>query len=458
MTTLPADRLDDLVAARRAQAGLPGVAACIVAGDGPAWFSGQGWTDIDRGSAPTERSLGRVASVTKTFTATAILQMRDRELLSLDDPVEKHLPEFGAVREAGGRRANATIRRLLTHRSGLVTESPPTRWDGPDGPDFPSSEALFAALPETAVVIPADSGFKYSNLAFALLGEVVARLAARPYAEHVQTEIFDPLGMSDSTFAPEARHRPLVMSGYSPGEHTDRPVPAPVAPLRGLTAAGQLYTNVHDLAEWVAFQLRGDGRARDGRQILRVDSHTESFRPLYVEPDLLAGQCLAWRVTRVGDHVFHNHGGSVHGFNSSIGFHRPSRTGVIVLTNLWPTTAAAELAFELLDTAIGGPAARWWPRPADAPPSPVPAALLPLLGRYRTEPGIVMDVEWRDGAIRFSSPAGAFPLHTPAVLEPMAGRDGAFRVLTGRAAGEELTFDPTTRSFELGGFPYRRVQ
>ena len=457
MPVLPADRLQDLVSAKRVEAGLPGVVAGVVAVDGLAWSSAQGWADIEQGSAPTDRSLGRVASVTKTFTATAILQLQGRGLLSLDDPVEMHVPEFGAVRETGGRRADVTIRRLLTHRSGLVTESPPTRWGGSDGPAFPSSETLLAALPDTAVVIAADSAFKYSNLAFALLGEVIARRSGRPYAEHVQAEIFDPLGMGDSTFAPDGRRQSLVMTGYSPGEYTDRPAPAPVAPLRGLTSAGQLYTNVHDLAEWVAFQLRGDGLARDGRRILDAGSHAESFRPLYVEPDLIAGQCLAWRVTRIGEHVFHNHGGSVHGFNTSVGFHRPSMTGVIVLTNLWPTIAAAELAFELLDLAIGGPAVRTWPRPADAPPSAAPDALRPFTGRYRTEPGIVMDVEWRDGALRFMSPARAFPLHTPAVLEPIAGRDGAFRVLTGRGAGEEVQFAPSSGSFDLGGFTYHRT-
>ena len=458
MPTLPADRLEHLVAAKRLDSGLPGVAAGIIAGDSLAWFTGQGWADLDRGAPPTEQSLGRVASVTKTFTATAVLQMRDRGLLSLDDPLERHLPEFAAARETGGRRADVTIRRLLTHRSGLVTESPPTQWDGPDGPSFPSPEAVLAALPQTTVAIPADSAFKYSNLAFALLGEVVARLAGVPYTEHVRTAIFEPLGMTDSTYEPDERHRGLVMTGYSPGVHSDRPVAAPVASLRGITAAGQLYTNVRDLSEWVAFQLRGDGLARDGRRILDEESWALSIRPLYVDPELTAGQCLAWRMTRIGEHVVHNHGGSVHGFNTSVGFHRPSGMGVVVLTNLWPTTAAAELAFDLLDTAIGGPAARTWPQPAAAPPSPVPAALAPFLGRFRAEPGIDMDVEWRDGALRFASPGRAFPLHTPGMLEAIAGRDGAFRILTGRAAGEEIAFDAAADSFGLGGFVYRRAR
>jgi D-alanyl-D-alanine carboxypeptidase len=458
MVTLPTDRLEDLVAAKRRDAGLPGVAAGIVADDGLAWFSGQGRADLQRSHPPTERSLARVASVTKTFTATAVLQLRDRGLLSLDDPLELHLPEFAAVQETGGRRADVTIRRLLTHRSGLLTESPPTHWDGPDGPDFPTLDAVLAALPETSVVIPADWASKYSNLAFGLLGEVVARLSGRSYAEHVQAEIFDRLGMTDSTFEPDARHLRLAMTGYAPGEYEDRPSPAPTASLRGMTAAGQLHTNVRDLAKWVAFQLRGHGRTSDGWRILSEASHEASFQPLYVDPDFIAGQCLAWRVTRLGEHVFHNHGGSVHGFNTSVGFHRPSRVGVIVLMNLWPTTAAGELALDLLETAIGGPAARSWARTDAPPPEAAPDSLRPFLGRYRAEPGIVSELVWRDGTLRFETTAGNYGLITPAVLSPIAGREGTFRFETGRAAGEEIAFDAPGESFTIGGFVYRRAR
>jgi CubicO group peptidase (beta-lactamase class C family) len=457
MPTLPTDRLADRVAAKRADARIPGIAAAIVRDGGIAWFAGEGRADLDRDDPPTEGSLGRVASVTKTFTATAILQLRDRGLLALDDPLTAHLPEFAAVQERGGRRSDVTIRRLLTHRSGLVTESPPTHWDGPAGPEFPSRDAILAALPQTAVVIPADSAFKYSNLAFALLGEVVARLGGRPYPEHVRAEIFEPLGMLSSSFEPGRTVRARAMTGYSPTPHADRATPAPTTSLHGLTSAGQLWTSVGDLARWVAFQVRGDGLVADGGpRILSAASHEDSFRPLYVEPDLSMAQCLAWRVNRVGTHAFHNHGGSVHGFNTSVSFHRPSRTGAIVLMNLWPTTSAAELAFDLLDVAIGGPGARTWPAADDEPPAPVPESVRPFLGRFRAEPGVDVEVAWRDGALRFLAPPGAFPLHVPGELARLPGRDGAFRVLTGRGAGEEIAFDDAANAFELGGFRYER--
>ena len=201
---LPVDRLESITLERRAASGAPGIAVGIVADGELAWFLGAGWADLDSGTRPSEHSLARVASVTKTFTATAVLQLRDRGLLSLDDPLDAHLPEFAQVLERGGRRREVTIRALLTHRSGLVTESPPTSWDEPR---FPGMAEILAALPETAVVVPANTAWKYSNLAFALLGEVVARRSGEPYADYVQAHVFDPLGLTESAFELDERLR-----------------------------------------------------------------------------------------------------------------------------------------------------------------------------------------------------------------------------------------------------------
>ncbi|MDP9243930.1 MAG: beta-lactamase family protein, partial [Chloroflexota bacterium] len=193
--TLPTERLEAIVREKRAASGAPGIAVGVVARGELAWFLGSGWADLDRGTSPSEHSLARVASVTKTFTATAVLQLRDRGLLSLEDPLELHLPEFGEAQERGGHRREVTIRALLTHRSGLVTESPGTSWDGPN---FPSMAEILAALPRTAVVIPRYTIWKYSNLGFALLGEVVARRSGQAYVDYLQSQVFEPLGLTET--------------------------------------------------------------------------------------------------------------------------------------------------------------------------------------------------------------------------------------------------------------------
>ena len=185
-----------------------------------AWFGGFGAADLNAGKKPTESTIARVASVTKTFTTTAIMQLRDAGQLKLDDPLSQHIPEFAAVRAIHGDVNGVTLRRLLTHRSGLVTESPTHGWNDLH---FPSREEMLGKLPETGIVIPQDSAFKYSNLAFGLLGEVVYRITGTPYTEHVHANIIEPLGLTSTVFDLTDELRPHFFVGYNPTPYQDRP-------------------------------------------------------------------------------------------------------------------------------------------------------------------------------------------------------------------------------------------
>jgi len=97
-------------------------------------------------------------------------------------------------------------------------------------------------------------------------------------------------------------------------------------------------------------------------------------------------------------------------------------------------------------------------RPPEAPPVPAPEAVRPLLGRYRAEPGIVVDVVWRAGALRLVAPPGEVELHAPVTLEPVAGKARTFRLVAARGAGELASFVETDGrpTFSIGGFTYRR--
>ena len=116
--------------------------------------------------------------MTKTFTATAIVQLRDAGKLALDDPLVQHIPEFSQVQVRAGTLEGVTLRRMLTHRAGLATESPIDGWGALR---FPTRDEVLAVLPATEVVIQQDSAWKYSNLAYGLLGEVIRRAADQPY-------------------------------------------------------------------------------------------------------------------------------------------------------------------------------------------------------------------------------------------------------------------------------------
>ena len=427
---------------------LPGIGLGIVRDGGLAWFGGYGHADLERAEPPSADSLARVASVTKTFTAAAIVQLRDTGKLALDDPLVRHIPEFSQVQVRAGTLEGVTLRRMLTHRAGLTTESPIDGWSALR---FPTRDEVLAALPDTEVVIPQDSAWKYSNLAYGLLGEVIRRVSDRSYEAYLQAHLFEPLSMPSATFDLDDHSRARLMTGYDPTPYRDRPAPAAYAHLDGIAAAGQLQVSLADLAKWVAFQLGGDS------QIMADASRAEMHRPQVIEADWSAGQCLGWRATRVGDHVYHEHGGGIHGFGTQVLFNEPSRIGAILFINMWPPHGGLELAKEALELII-----------ADEPAvthavdfSLMPEAYLRLLGTYVAAPGIWVDVVWRAGALRLAGSQGkGYSLHAPAELEP-TDDENAFRVRGGRGAGERAVFavdsDARVIGYALGAFEFRKL-
>ena len=449
--------IEHLAQTKVAKYRLPGMALGIIRGQELAWFGGFGAADLDTRKKPTENTIARIASVTKTFTTTAVMQLRDQGLLKLADPLTQHIPEFAAALAIRGDVEGVTLRHLLTHRSGLVTESPTHGWNALN---FPSREEMLAKLPETGIVIPQDSAFKYSNLAFGLLGEVVYRVTGTPYTEYVHTNIIEPLGLTSTVFDLTDQLRPHFFVGYNPTPYQDRPERAPYAHLNGLSSAGQLHSTVSDLAKWVSFQFQTDGGDRRGTQVLKGQTLVEIQQPQYVEPDWSAGQCLGWRATRIGAHIYHNHGGGIHGFGTQVWFNLPSKTSVIVFINIWPPHGGLEIAGEVLEMVLNADEAVQ-PVPAEPTLEPTPEALQRFVGYYRAEPGIDVNLEVRDGSLRLAAHGGAaYSLHAPAVLEP-TDKEEEWLVRGGRAAGEiaVFTFDDNDRviSYELGAFVFKKL-
>ena len=448
--------IERLAEAKVAEYRLPGLALGIISHQELAWFGGFGSVDLDSDQKPDEYTIARIASVTKTFTTTAIMQLRDEGRLALDDALVRYIPEFARVRTHHGTVEDVTIRRLLTHRSGLVTESPTHGWHALK---FPSREKVLDKLSDTEIVIPHDSASKYSNLAFGLVGEVVYRITGEPYTEYIHANIIEPLGLRSTVFDLTDELRPHFFVGYNPTPYQDRPERASYAHLNGISAAGQLHSTVSDLAKWVSFQFRTDGGDRRRAQVLNGRTLAEIQRPQYVEADWSAGQCLGWRATRVGNHVYHNHGGGIHGFGTQIWFNMPSKTGVVVLINMWPPHGGLELAQEVLEIALAaGEAAT--PIPKQSRLESTPDRLQRFLGYYHAAPGIHVNIEYRDGGLRLAPRRGyAYSLHAPAELEP-TDREDEWLVRGGRATGETTVFkfddDGRVLSYELGGFVFKK--
>ena len=185
-----ASRLDQIVDKNFGDVRDAGLAAAIVDNGEIVWFTSAGYADLESQRQPDQLTTSRVASITKTFTATAIMRLRDAGMLELEDPLVLHIPEFAATRALAGTVEGVTIKRLLTHHSGLSTEPPLPTWAKPE---FPEMDRIIDAISDAEIVIPQDSQWKYSNFGFGLLGEVVHRLTGKNYTDFVESEIIRPL-------------------------------------------------------------------------------------------------------------------------------------------------------------------------------------------------------------------------------------------------------------------------
>lgn len=444
----------DYVEGVRLANGIPGIAAGIVCGSELAWFQGFGETELGNGVAPDEHSVFRVASNTKTVTASALMILQESSMLSLDDPLLLYIPEFTSAAGIAGDLEDVTLRRMTAHYSGLTTEHPGTDWDAPA---FPGTQTMLDRIDEVEMVIPPDSAWKYSNMAYGFLGEVVSRLSGQAYERFAATEIFAPLDMTETTFDPASISAQNRMVGYSQASpNSDGLRVAPYCDLNGVAAAGQLMTNVNDLGKWLAHIMRTD--AGSGSRLFGDRTRREMLHPAYLDADWTLGQCVGWRAVRSGERVYHGHGGGIHGFGTQTMFHAPFQTGAIVLTSLWPNPVSVSLAQTLLDAVIDDldemPSAAAAAQ-HEIPPSDVNSALREFEGVYFTEPGFwmrltaVSDDELHMGGHE----ASPYLLHAPASAQLID--DGSFKVIGNRGAGE--TFAIQDGEFRLGGFRYRLV-
>lgn len=391
---------------------LPSVAAAVVRRGEPVWAGAVGFANAEEEREATPETQYRIGSITKTFTTVAVLQLREAGALDLDDPLDRHLPELA------GRAP--TLRRLLSHSSGLQREPPGEVWESLESPDV---EELLAGAARAEQVLPPQTRHHYSNLGFALLGEVVARASGTPYREYVDARITGPLGLARTTWAPSEP----VAQGYFVDPYANVVHREAEPDLRGVASAGQLWSTVGDLCRWAAFLADGHP------DVLPERALSELWFPHVIwDPDAWT---LAWGIGlmlyRDGDRIFGGHGGAMPGHLAGVYVDRRSKIGAAALTN---SSAAADmdgLAIRLAKAAIA--ALPDEPEPW-RPASPPPAELATALGRWWSE-GAEFVFFWEDGRLK-ARPAAAIRPQPPAEFEP-AGED-VYTTKAGREQGELL--------------------
>jgi CubicO group peptidase (beta-lactamase class C family) len=433
---------------------LYGAAAGVVHGDELVWSGGAGLADAAAGRPSGADVLYRIASITKTFTGTAIMQLRDAGRLDLDDPVVKWIPELSDSASPAGIGA-VTIRRLLSHESGLVSEPP--------GTDFLAVEPCYEGLAsrnlervaEIFAAVPPNTQTKYCNLGYQLLGEIVSRVSGTSYPRYVADRILAPLAMSSTGFeplAPELDGRRAT--GYAGRAFSDELSVAPAMP--PVWAEGGLWSTVEDLARWLSFQLAAHGDAAGeaagagaGSAVLASATRREMHKPRYLsDEEWSTAWGITWYSVRKDNVTWVQHSGGLPGFTSNACFDRGSRVGAIVLLNGVADASGLAMSLAAAGRDLANAAAPELRRPVPAPPD-----VTELLGFYAPpDMSFLVKVEWRDGKLTLvdtSEPDEKIPLGRGA--EP-----GTFVAAPGyRSSGEPVEFgrrpDGTVASLFFGG-------
>jgi CubicO group peptidase (beta-lactamase class C family) len=368
--------LERFMTAQLEELHIPGLAVAIVDDTGVLFSDGYGWADLETRVPMTPDTIINVASISKTVTNAAVLQLRDQGLLALDDDVSRHLP-FD-VRHPAFPEAKITVRQLLTHTSGIqdgdayyasyACGDPAVSLGSwvrgylePGGPYFDADQNFLATAPGEAS--------SYCNVGYGLLGYLVETVSGVPFADYIQTHVFEPLGMMDSGW---------YLSDLNPGRHA-----TPYAwieagsnldnalfadPSGRLLEEGEfvpfcLYsffnipdglvrTSVHELASFLTAHMRGG--EFEGRRILAKATVEEILSPQLAPSTADGGrsvQGLTWSRRSFDFGEVWGHGGGDPGVRTYMMFSPEKGRGVIVFAN---SSANLEGILEkLFDEALG---------------------------------------------------------------------------------------------------------
>ena len=336
MTAPPAEVIaghaDELLTAIASRHPAVGLAVGVVRDGGLLDFHGHGLADIASRTPVTADTVFRIGSLTKTFTAIAVLQLCEQGLVDLDAPAGQYLRAYRLIPARPWHRP-PTVRQLLTHTAGLPQLVYPARAFQPVlgetvayGQHVPALAGFYRG--RLHLIAEPGSRHTYSNHGFATLGQMVEDVTGQPLSRHFRERIFGPLGMTSTDLVRSDRITARLATGYSLRAGGPRPVHD-----RDLVTvgAGAIYSTTADIARYVAALLTG-GSGEHG-QILKPDTVTSMFAPHYQPDPRLPGVGLAFFRQDLGGHLVVGHDGLLPGFNSQMSLAPRDGTGVIAFTN-----------------------------------------------------------------------------------------------------------------------------
>lgn len=317
----------------------PGACAIVVK-DGAVLFRGaRGMANVELGVALQPESIFRIGSVTKQFTAAAILLLVQEGKLSLADPLVKFLPDYPV------QGHTVTVNHLLSHTSGIRNYTEIPQW-GPTMRTDLTVDQLINVFKDQPFDFEPGERWKYSNSGYVLLGAIIEKVSGASYAEFIRTRILAPLGMKHTAIDDADRIVQGRAAGYA--RQDDRWSNAPYLSMTHPYAAGSLTSSIDDLARW--------NSAIENHELLTQELWKRASTSFTLSDGTPTRYGAGWIMGRIGSIDTIEHGGGINGFNAYV-LRVPSKhLYVAVLANAAPpTTPPQQTALKLATTALGIP-------------------------------------------------------------------------------------------------------
>jgi CubicO group peptidase (beta-lactamase class C family) len=324
------------------QANMPGFAIAVVENQRIVYSAGFGLRNLNSKEPMSVSSLFHMASITKPFVATSLMQLWEQGKIDLDSPVVKYLPYF---RLADARYKHITVRQMLSHISGM----PDVRdyeWDKPQYDDG-ALERFVRSLGDRSLIAEPGAKMQYSNMAFEVLGDVIAKVSGMSFEDYVKRNILEPLGMKSSTLLVRQADPALLTSPHVQSATYEVEVSKVFPYNRMHSPSSTLYSNVLEMSRWSMANLnRGE---LDGKRILKASTYDLMWKPAG-EPFPQVG--ISWFLNKYREHAVVTHSGGDTGFVSNLVLLPEKRIAVVMMSN-YDRAPLRAITNAALDVALG---------------------------------------------------------------------------------------------------------
>jgi CubicO group peptidase (beta-lactamase class C family) len=332
---------------------LPGLAIAVVKNGKVAFAGGYGVRDVSSREPITPHTVFSTASVTKLFVGTSIMQLVESNLADLDDPIVEYLPYFKLKDE---RYRDITVAQMLSHTSGMPDVEADefyVSWEDPEY-DEGALERYVRSLEVVDLIASPGEKYLYSNMAYDVLGDMIAKISGISFEEYVQQHILGELGMDNSTVLYEEVEKDLLALPHLMNAEFSYEVSNIFPYSRRHPACGTLFSTVLDMSQFALANInRGE---LDGKRILHSSSYDIMWRPVGLDANTVG---VSWMLEEIGHCRLYSHGGGDPGYRTEFYIVPEESIGIIVMANSWDVNINP-IAMKALNTLLEENGTDWF--------------------------------------------------------------------------------------------------